>query len=84
MFPDLRGIEDDPTDITRMKYVVILKNYEGELRRVRCCLWNDLGIQKRREALIDNPPDVDDKPWNEVIMWSVENMKPEDFRMHAG
>lgn len=81
MFPALMGLVDDPIDLTRMKYVVVLRNREKIVQRVRCCQWNQLGLQESRLARIEDPPvEHPDFAWNEALPWLVENMKPEDFK----
>ncbi|KAI0340372.1 hypothetical protein BDW22DRAFT_416739 [Trametopsis cervina] len=83
-FPALQGIVDSPSDHTRMRYIIILKNHEGEVIRVRCCQWNDLGIQQRRQEMIKNPSEADQTAWGDMLMYAVSNMSPEHFDARFG
>ena len=81
MFPDLSGIVDDEVDLRRVKFIVILKNAQGEPLRVRLCQWNDPGVQTRREALIakGNGTGMMADNWDEMLISAVDNMRPGDL-----
>ncbi|KDR79683.1 hypothetical protein GALMADRAFT_137466 [Galerina marginata CBS 339.88] len=43
--PDFE-IHIDPTDFTRLRYLIVLQNYKGEMRRLRLIQWNTLSTEK--------------------------------------
>ncbi|KAI0693316.1 hypothetical protein BC835DRAFT_1415953 [Cytidiella melzeri] len=55
-FPQLTEILGGPNDLTRIRYVIILKNHFGEMRRARCCQWNDPStlIQRVRQGMMQS------------------------------
>lgn len=80
MFPTLKGIVDDVLDVTRVKFVVILSNFDGEIRRVRCCQWNVPNLPDRstdEERKANSGPALD--MWPDMLMYMVENMQPKDM-----
>ena len=86
-FPALNGIVDNPTDFTRLRYVLVLQNYRGEMLRVRNVQWNDRGLERwrsispeRSRALVGENGDA----WSQALMYSVESMDPEEVRKMAG
>ena len=65
-----------PRDPTKIRFVLLLENERGELRRARCLQFNDLALHQWRGL----PKDLftDEAPWSECIKYMVENATPED------
>lgn len=76
----------DPTDFTRLRFVVILQNYKGEMRRLRLIQWNDLNadrwrkISKERSTELAGP----ESEWAQVLMSSVDSMSPKEVEKLLG
>lgn len=79
---------DDPAeelgyDPTRVRFVLILQNTDGEVKRVRCLLWNDLNIPRLREL----PKEAGDelaKDWDMILTYTVEHMLPREVEGKFG
>lgn len=74
-YPEL-VTEIDPTDFTRLRYVVTLQNAEGEARRVRLLQWNARGLTFWNELPKDSSAKLADDA-AQVLMQSVEHMSPD-------
>jgi len=75
-FPELQ-VHIDPLDLTRLRFVVILQNYKGEVRRLRFVQWNDLNVYKWREISKTDSSDLY-SGWADVLMDSVDKKDPQD------
>jgi hypothetical protein len=75
-FPELQ-VYIDPLDLTRLRFVVILQNYKGEVRRLRFVQWNDLNVYKWREISKTASSDLY-SGWADVLMDSVDKKDPQD------
>lgn len=76
--PELKGLfPEGPVDPTKVRYVVLLENNEGELRRARCIQFNDPNLEKYRAF----PKDMfagQPVEWSDILMYTVENSTPEE------
>ena len=75
--------EDSWYDPTRVRFVLILHNTEGEVKRVRCLLWNDLNIPRLR-ALPKKTGDDLAKEWDMILMYTIEHMHPREVEAKFG
>ncbi|TRM61850.1 hypothetical protein BD626DRAFT_500736 [Schizophyllum amplum] len=83
-FPELVPIVSDPTDFTRPRFLLILENPEGEIRRVRLNQWNDLNVPKWREMPKEHSRMLAQDTLT-VAVQCVNNMEPEEvLRMMRG
>ena len=75
-FPQLRGI--DSTDITRVRFVVLLQNEEEIIVRVRCCMWNDRNLARWHNM---PPTEADNlaRTWDSILEYTIDNMQPKDM-----
>lgn len=81
-FPELQ-VHIDPIDFTRLRFVVILQNYEGEVRRLRFVQWNDLNTDKWREMSKTASADLQ-SDWADALMYSVDKKDPQEVREMLG
>lgn len=94
LFPEFGGIVDDPSDHTRARFVLMLRDTDGEPLRMRRVQWNDLNILRLREKR--NPGDAelarmfksvgpDGQPtWVGALVGAVEHTGPEDIPRALG
>lgn len=79
--PQLKGVAPaDPPDLTKVKFVIILRNEKGHIRSARCIKWNDLGIDGWRrmpKALANELAEV----WADTLKYAVGHLKPEDVSL---
>ncbi|KAG6861079.1 hypothetical protein C0995_004177 [Termitomyces sp. Mi166 len=81
--PDLRTTVMDPNDFTRVRFVVILQNSEGEPRRLRLRQWNDLGVEKWRNIPKNESIELQ-AGWLDVVKYSIDTMSPRDIEKSFG
>lgn len=62
----------DPTDFTRLRYVITLQNEDGEVLRVRLCQWNSPRVESWR-ALPNNTSKELAESACQALMYSVEH-----------
>ncbi|GLB33163.1 putative MYND finger protein [Lyophyllum shimeji] len=78
----------DPTDYTRMRFVVIMQNHLGEARRLRLVQWNDIGLEKKRQMdKADSASlggDSPDSPWVQTLISAVDSMSPSEVEKMFG
>ncbi|KAF5371480.1 hypothetical protein D9615_009622 [Tricholomella constricta] len=72
--PDLK-MTIDPTDFTRLRFVVVLQNNRGDPRRLRLFQWNDLGVEKWRTMNKDTSAKLAGG-WDQALIFAVEQMSP--------
>lgn len=76
----------DPTDFTRLRFVVILQNCDGEMQRLRLIQWNDRNVDQWRKipkeasAALGGP----ESKWAEVLISSVASMNPQEVEKMLG
>jgi len=76
----------DPTDFTRLRFVVIMQNLDGEMQRLRLIQWNDRNldewrkIPKESSAAMGGP----NSKWAEVLISSVSTMDPQEVEKRLG
>lgn len=76
----------DLNDLTRLRYVVILQNTQGELRRLRLTQWSSPGVDrfhnmdKEDSAAIGGP----NSPWSGILMASVQMGIPDELEETFG
>jgi len=70
----------DPTDLTRVRFVMILQNYKGEVKRLRLVQWNDLNADKYRKMMKEDSAklggDTSTSGWAQALMYSVDSTRP--------
>lgn len=74
--PELAGLfSGDPADPTKLRYVVLLENDEGELRRGRCLQFNHRGLDHLRTM----PKDMfagQPLEWSDILKYTVDQSTP--------
>jgi hypothetical protein len=81
-YPELEVIID-PTDFTRLRFVVFLQNYKGDLRRLRLLQWNDLNIDFWRKMDKDTSA-VLSSGWDVDLIDAVDSMAPKEVQNMLG
>ena len=81
-FPELE-VHIDPTDFTRLRFVVILQNYKGEVRRLRLVQWNDLNINRWQKMSKTASAGLG-SGWADALMYSVDTKDPKDVQELLG
>jgi len=76
----------DPTDFTRLRFVVIMQNYKGEMRRVRLVQWNDPNADRWRRMAKEKSASLvgPESEWDQVLMSSVDSMTPKEVEKLLG
>ncbi|KAL1748062.1 hypothetical protein HDZ31DRAFT_79917 [Schizophyllum fasciatum] len=82
-FPELVPIVSDPTDLTRPRFLLILENSEGEIRRVRLNQWNDLNVPKWRRMPRDKARMLAEDGLG-ILVHCVNTMEPAEVRKLVG
>jgi len=73
----------DPTDFTRLRFVVILQNYKGEPRRLRLIQWNDLNVDRWRK--MDKAASAElQSGWADVLVHTVTSKTPKEVEELLG
>jgi len=76
----------DPEDFTRLRFVLIMVDSEGELRRVRVLQWNDpnvdhwRNISKKDSAAMGGP----NSGWEQALINAVNEMDPRVVKEKLG
>lgn len=73
----------DPTDFTRLRFVVFLQNNKGDLRRLRLLQWNDLNADFWRKMDKDASAALS-SGWDVSLMDSVDLMDPKEVQKMLG
>jgi hypothetical protein len=73
----------DRTDFMRLRFVLLLQNFQGEPRRLRLVQWNDLNVEGWR-AMGEKCSRKMAEGWEATLMWSVLNMKPAEVERWLG
>jgi len=73
----------DPTDFTRVRFVLILQNYRGEPQRLRLVQWNDLNAIKWRSRPKERSTDIA-SGWAEALAFSLNNWTPAEVEEMLG
>lgn len=72
----------------RFRFVVVMQNHRGEVRRVRLVEWshsnneNWRNMDKAISAALGG--DSPESPWAHALMGAVESMKPKDVKKKLG
>ncbi|KAJ7583015.1 hypothetical protein C8J56DRAFT_956333 [Mycena floridula] len=89
-FPDLQ-VPVDPTDLTRLRFVVIMEmenETTKEVRRIRLVQWNDLAIDQWRRmnktASAELGGDSNDSQWSRSLRHCVSHLRPKDVENNWG
>lgn len=81
-FPEL-GILDDPrNDDRRMRFIVVLQDSAGELRRVRCISWSQ-PLEKWRDMPKDDSATIS-KSWDVMLSYTIDEGDPEKTKGMLG
>lgn len=81
-YPEL-VTEVDPTDFTRLRYVVALQNTEGELRRVRLLQWNVRSLAGWHKLPKHHSAGLAEGV-SQALMYSVEHTAPDVVERQLG
>lgn len=79
-------ISIDPTDFTRLRFVIVMQNFRGEMRRLRLVQWNDPNVKywrnigKEDSAALGGP----ESRWDQVLIDAVDWMKPKEVEKLLG
>ena len=73
----------DPTDLTRLRYVITLRNSKGDILRVRLVEWNDLGLKTWKELPKETSAGLA-AGVAQALMYSVADMKLEEVQRKLG
>jgi len=73
----------NPTDFTRLRYVVTLQNAEGELRRVRLLQWNVRSLAWWNKLPKDSSAELAEGA-AQALMYSVEHNAPDIVEKQLG
>lgn len=76
--PELASLfPEEPTDPTKLRYIVLLENNEGGLRRARCLQFNHRNLDQMRNMPADifagQPMD-----WSDMLKYAVDQLSPEE------
>ena len=81
-FPELE-VHIDPTDFTRLRFVVVLQNYKEEVRRLRLVQWNDLSIDRWQKMSKTASTDLQ-LGWADALRYLVDTKDPKDVQELLG
>ena len=77
-YPELKKfVASGQDDLTKIRFVVIMHNSQGDVKRVRCIQWNDRSFDKWRNMPKDTMNRLE-QTWAETLMYAVQHMKPEE------
>ena len=77
MHPEIMDLFGDTSDMTRVRFVVVLQNYLGDVLRVRCRMWNDPNIMLFHTMSKEDGAALA-KDWDGMLMYMTEKMRPEE------
>ncbi|KAG6909213.1 hypothetical protein DXG01_001520 [Tephrocybe rancida] len=81
--PDFGPTAIDPTDFTRMRFVIILQTDDGYPRRLRLLQWNDLNADHWRAMSKSKSADLHEG-WFEALLFFTEKVTPADVESTFG
>ncbi|KAG6818818.1 hypothetical protein H0H93_001356 [Arthromyces matolae] len=81
--PDLLRKPIDPTELDRLRFVLILQTPTGGVRRMRMVQWNDSAIQRFREVDKEGSRLLSEG-FAEALMWSVQESTPRQCEKNLG
>ena len=77
--PELAPIVNDPTDLLRPRFLLVLEDDEGHIQRVRLNQWNDLNIQEWRQMPKAHSRMLAQDALS-IIVHCINTMEPDDVQ----